>query len=771
MPRISLRAYEKQIEEMIEQNRLQEAVAHCKQILKTFPKCISTYRILGKAFLEGKDYNEAADVFKRVLAVFPDDFISHVGMSIVRENENNLDAAIWHMELAFDSQPSNITIQEELKRLFGRRDGTHPAKIRLTRGALVRMYARGELYPQAIAEIKSALVEDPKRLDLKVLLAKMNYLLGDNAESLNLCNQLITELPYCYEINKLLVTLLPNSNKSEKLSIYLDRLKALNPYEEFVDSGGTSEADVPDERVQVESLGTMEPAADYENPDWVKTMDSKWEEPTNPESLDWLPQANTFAGTRAEQAVPSYNSNEQPGEPIPAPKAEEAENPEEEQLPDWMRTAGWLPTNEAAKTPESSGNAFMDETPAASAESAEVPDWLKSLAPEEPEGQNISEAATIPASVESSPFSGVIEEPLSRVSEAAAANTPAPAESNEADLPDWLRNFEVDGTNDPGSKEEIPDWLKSIQQSEQELQSPGVVPEVQQPEVSSASDQPVVDSEDAETEEPNPAGEPAPQAAELPEDHEIPPAEEPVAPQNHGHSEENGLPSWVRSVIEKTPTTNQLDEDEVETAESPEAVVPAENTGNEQGSGAALSEENGDDLLSWLRDLKPEEEAPTIEPANEEMSETASQSDLSAFDDGSSLDRLQELTGLMPDAIHEEEKPSETSEEATDSLIPEAGEKAETIPAEESVSESPAISEMPTPEADNLTATLTELSQALKSDQPAEQTIKKLSELSRAHGDHYLVWQLLGDAYAKSNDFKNALRSYNKAEEVILKPQ
>jgi len=27
----------------------------------------------------------------------------------------------------------------------------------------------------------------------------------------------------------------------------------------------------------------------------------------------------------------------------------------------------------------------------------------------------------------------------------------------------------------------------------------------------------------------------------------------------------------------------------------------------------------------------------------------------------------------------------------------------------------------------------------------------------------------LGDAYAKSNDFKNALHSYNKAEELLIK--
>jgi tetratricopeptide (TPR) repeat protein len=70
MPRISLRTYENEIEELIEHNKINEAIAHCRQILQFFPKNISTYRILGKAFLEGKQYKETADIFYRVLTFF-----------------------------------------------------------------------------------------------------------------------------------------------------------------------------------------------------------------------------------------------------------------------------------------------------------------------------------------------------------------------------------------------------------------------------------------------------------------------------------------------------------------------------------------------------------------------------------------------------------------------------------------------------------------------------------------------------------------------------
>jgi predicted Zn-dependent protease len=123
MTKVPLRAYNREIEGMIEASQLDEATAHCQQILKTFPMCVETYRLLGKTFLEARKYGDAADIFQRALMAVPDDFVSHVGMSIIRDDEGKLDEAIWHMERAFEIQPSNSAIQGELRRLYGRRGG------------------------------------------------------------------------------------------------------------------------------------------------------------------------------------------------------------------------------------------------------------------------------------------------------------------------------------------------------------------------------------------------------------------------------------------------------------------------------------------------------------------------------------------------------------------------------------------------------------------------------------------------------------------------
>lgn len=163
MSKIALRRYNAEINDMIDQERVEDAIAHCLHILNSYPKYVETYRLLGKAYLESKQYENAADVFQRVLSSHPEDFVANIGMSIIGESNEDFDSAIHYMERAFEEQPSNNAIQEEMKRLFGLRDGIEPTKVRLTRGALARMYVHGNLYDQAVAELLSILNETPQK--------------------------------------------------------------------------------------------------------------------------------------------------------------------------------------------------------------------------------------------------------------------------------------------------------------------------------------------------------------------------------------------------------------------------------------------------------------------------------------------------------------------------------------------------------------------------------------------------------------------------------
>lgn len=382
MAKIPLRAYNREIEAMIDRGESNAAIAHCRHILKYYPKHIDTYRLLGKAYLESQRYAEAADVLQRILSAVPDDFISQIGMSIIREDEGNLDAAIWHMEKAFEAQPSNTAVQDELRRLYGRRDGVEPPKIRLTRGALVRMYARGELYQQAIAEIRAALAEDPLRVDLEVILARMYYLSGQTVAAIEVCSRLISKLPYCFEANRILAETLPQTSRAEDAKIYQQRVFAMDPYLAYLPPNAISSLEVPENAVTLDRLEIETIEEEAALPEWAQTAGVEFKREEEEPLPDWFSQIKSgetieevsFPPTTAPEPEIPTHFEEQPPEPL----VQVPEASEEETIPEWMREAGWAPAEKIDETVEAGFNLPEEEL-----EMGEIPDWLQEIAPEE----------------------------------------------------------------------------------------------------------------------------------------------------------------------------------------------------------------------------------------------------------------------------------------------------------------------------------------------------------------------------------------------------
>jgi tetratricopeptide (TPR) repeat protein len=524
MAKIPLRAYVKDIENLIERGEIEQAVSHAKNILKSYPKHIDTYRLLGKAFLESQRYSEAADILQRVLSALPDDFISQIGMSIIREDEGNLDASIWHMERAYEVQPFNPAVQDELRRLYGRRDGTEPPKIRLTRGALVRMYARGELYPQAIAETRAALAEDPQRLDLLVLLARLYYLSDHKNDAAEVCSELIRKLPYCYEANRLLAEFLPSTNRAEEAQKFLQRIFALDPYAAFVSPTAPTSDQVPDQAVTVEQF-TWDAAMEEANPpEWTRTVGVEWEE-TKEEALpDWLntlkpEQSHTGSLSMPPSSPPVKKEEEKPApeETSYASETNSAELSQEETFPDWMKEAGWVPSDRKADEimAEQLEPENEDIPPAV------LPDWVQSMAPRDasqaneeaertdwldtilsqPGGNNgieagathpvtdeapdlnnlpdwISEAGTGTQAPPPSTTTTPIDLPdwFTQMEDEKAPGTPAKDEAKPVEfegLPDWSQLGEPSTTEPSSSQGDTPDWLRSFEPQTPEISSSG----------------------------------------------------------------------------------------------------------------------------------------------------------------------------------------------------------------------------------------------------------------------------------------------------------
>jgi predicted Zn-dependent protease len=222
---ITLQKYVQTIEKLIDENHFSEAAVHCRHILGTFPRHADTYRLYGKVLLEQHDYDGAADLFQRILSMDPGDFVAHVGMAEVHSNKGHLDQAVWHLERAYEVEPYNSGIQDILRQYYGEMGRKNVTRMGLTSGALARLYVKGELYQQAVQELRTAMQETHEvRADLQVVLAEAYWRNDQRIDAEETCLQVLEQLPDCVAANAILSEIWLQTGRIGESQKYLHRL-------------------------------------------------------------------------------------------------------------------------------------------------------------------------------------------------------------------------------------------------------------------------------------------------------------------------------------------------------------------------------------------------------------------------------------------------------------------------------------------------------------------------------------------------------------------
>lgn len=472
MSTISLRTYIREIDSLIDQGRLDEAIAHSRHILSKFPKHIETYRLLGKAYLENNQNSNAADIFQRVLSAVPDDFISCVGMSVIREEEGNLAASVQHMEKAFERQPYNSEIQIELRRLYGKRDGAEPPKVRLTQGALARMYIRGDLIKQGISELRTAINENPERYDLKTLLAE-TYLVGDQlAKAIDLASNILKKYPFNLTANRIIAKSLKAHDHPQEMAICTKRLYSLSPYEAYISEHAPTLEQVPDRAVTIDQVEWDEAQQNLstktrENILPWSTPSGRTDSSTNKGESESVPDWLSPPTREKEIIMPDENT----GPSLPEDQNQNSNsNDQENSVPDWMQEAGW---EKSSGTVDESIPVFDDLEGEDEIVPADIPAWLEDAAPEgfslksdTPSDQDKTESPHKPTAITEDnliPISPLDDSPLDPLETGSRPEViPAvKAEEPEMDVPSWLMNLELD----EDSQETAIAWLDNMPES------------------------------------------------------------------------------------------------------------------------------------------------------------------------------------------------------------------------------------------------------------------------------------------------------------------
>ncbi|MFO7320619.1 MAG: tetratricopeptide repeat protein [Chloroflexota bacterium] len=284
---IHLRAYLAKLDDLLRTNATDEAILHCRHILKTYPKNVATYRQLGRALLYNARWDEADAVLRRVLAAVPNDAIAHAGLSEIRQEQNRGNDAIWHLERALEQDPNNQELLNTLTELYQHYRNTDATRIQLTSGAVARQYARAGRYEQAAETLRSALEKQPNRLDLRVLMAEMLWEAGRHVEAAEIALDVLETLPDCLSANAILARLWLQEGRPSDAQHYVNRLESLDPYLALEIATGT---EAPDDAFVLTELDYRRHATEMltsSRPEWLEALsgsESPAGEPDRPDA-------------------------------------------------------------------------------------------------------------------------------------------------------------------------------------------------------------------------------------------------------------------------------------------------------------------------------------------------------------------------------------------------------------------------------------------------------------------------------------------------------
>lgn len=802
--KISLRDYLGGIEELIDNGRTEDALAHCRHILTLFPKNVATYRLMAKAYLESHQHAEASDIFQRVLSSIPDDFVSHIGMSMIHEEASDLDASIWNMERAFEAQPSNRAVQDELRRLYNKREGYIPPKVRLTRGALARMYAHGDLYNQAIGELRSALAEDPLRPDLQVLLAEMYFKTKREVDAAEVCTALLEKLPYCLYANRLQADILQKSERKAEAKPYVDRVEELDPYAAQVDTL-TPVDSAPANIVMLEQLVIETPAAKVQPVPkaWTGSLVLEERKFEKEELPDWLSVERGNIERPEEEKGEPIGIDSAPmeeSEPIPSFEAGPSEekppiDPEVKEVPDWL----------SELRPTTSGLVSEDEGPPVNEpESQGTQNWLEELRPTRSLGPDGEEGAGEPESTPA-PMEQILEDEQELAAEKPPPFTPEESESEA--FPQESAEMEKSSQEEPGLS-----WLEAMPATPTASEEPESFEEedIEAERISaSAMEEFPTESEAASRDSAKVEKSPQEDASlgwleNLAAQQGAPEEELLTAPEDR----ETAKLDWPSDEPEeKRDSLAWLDEltatSEQPSAESEEALFDEpEKPSIQEPSGT----ENGNDINVttplWLKELTSEMGG-TAALGGEGEESVAPRSMEEAPDWLSDLGaRAEETTeDEVEETIRAETEPAKTAEELSKldwleelgppKIMPEKGEwVSETQPpGDQPISEAVAVPAVKLKRAAALKAEkeapnrLELARQSLNSGKLGEAAdhfgyllrrrwlikdiIADLDAAVHRHPGDATLWQTLGDAYMRNNQLRQALDCYNRAKDLL----
>ncbi|MEP7292179.1 MAG: tetratricopeptide repeat protein [Chloroflexota bacterium] len=320
MSEISLKAYFTRLNSLLSANAADEVIQHSRHILESFPKNVTAYRFLGRALVLNGRWQEGRDALRRVLKVYPDDYIAHLGLSEANEHLDRPDEAIWHLERAFEQNPNNKEIIEAIRALYRRYRNVENMKVQMSSAGVARQNVRSGNYGQAIDTLRSARARMNDRLDLKLLLAQVLWdhgtQEGAQEEAAEIAFDVLKVLPDCLEANRIMATLWLRMKLPSDAQRFVNHLEAVDPYLAVEVVQGFPPEDDVFRLDELDYVRTSQSEMASARPDWLQEISSTpapaGESQKQTEHDDWSSWTSVLLGNQSPEPAEAQFSAEKP---------------------------------------------------------------------------------------------------------------------------------------------------------------------------------------------------------------------------------------------------------------------------------------------------------------------------------------------------------------------------------------------------------------------------------------------------------------------------
>lgn len=226
---VALSEFHNEIRAAIESGELERARHLSEAVLTVRPENLETLLLLAEVDLEGNSPRAAIEGFERVLEGDPEGYLACAGLGLAWEMLGDHAAAAHWLSRSLELNPASREVRRERDRLYEEAYPGRAFPCDSTEFLTARSLQGSGFLAEAVQTYRTALGQEPGRLEVKLGLAEGLWSTGHLAEVEQLCLDVLSEAPRAVKATALLACVAAEGGDLGRGEALLEDVRAQDP--------------------------------------------------------------------------------------------------------------------------------------------------------------------------------------------------------------------------------------------------------------------------------------------------------------------------------------------------------------------------------------------------------------------------------------------------------------------------------------------------------------------------------------------------------------